>query len=146
MLQSENIITSMLVKLIAIVTLVALLLGCTMLPVLHTPADINRWIYDNVAYLEDVDDEWQLPETTLRLETGDCEDFAILFMYMTKRLCDQEARMIIYLIDGDIHHGAPLLDGRVYEPTGGYSRLLRTDRVIKSNLSYDEAMYTALIQ
>lgn len=36
------------------------------------------WIKDNIKYVEDPEDIWQSPQTTLSLGSGDCEDQAIL--------------------------------------------------------------------
>ena len=43
--------------------------------------DIARWINKNVTYKSDGgSDHFQGPEETITLGTGDCEDFALLFM------------------------------------------------------------------
>lgn len=43
------------------------------------------WVSDNITYKADLffglTDQWQTPEETLELRTGDCEDFCILLMY-----------------------------------------------------------------
>jgi predicted transglutaminase-like cysteine proteinase len=44
--------------------------------------DIRDWVADNIDYKSDEEqwgeDYWQTPDETLRLRTGDCEDFSIL--------------------------------------------------------------------
>jgi predicted transglutaminase-like cysteine proteinase len=41
---------------------------------------IAKWIINNIQYkVEEGTDHWQKSKETLRLGTGDCEDFAILF-------------------------------------------------------------------
>ncbi len=44
---------------------------------------IRDWVAANISYVSDeeqwgVEDYWQIPQETLSLHTGDCEDFAIL--------------------------------------------------------------------
>lgn len=41
--------------------------------------DYSRWITDHLDYRQDLDhDQWSDPETTLKSQRGDCEDFAFL--------------------------------------------------------------------
>lgn len=42
------------------------------------PRSVNAWVNRHVAYAADPRDRWQGPAETLRLGTGDCEDYAIL--------------------------------------------------------------------
>ena len=44
--------------------------------------DIRAWIATNITYVAETpaDYHWQSPETTLRLRTGMCADYAILLM------------------------------------------------------------------
>jgi hypothetical protein len=46
--------------------------------------DAMLYLHDNIEYKTDVGDYWQLPEETYNLQSGDCEDQAILFMYFMK--------------------------------------------------------------
>lgn len=44
---------------------------------------VEAWIEQNIKYVSDDDyDHWQSPLETLIKRTGDCEDKAILFMYL----------------------------------------------------------------
>ncbi len=58
-----------------------LLVGCSLS---FSPGEDDRimvtreWVLENVEYVADEEDEWQTPEETYRLRTGDCEDFALL--------------------------------------------------------------------
>ncbi len=49
------------------------------------------WVSNNIMYVSDMDmwgvrDYWQLPSTTIRLGTGDCEDQAILLASLLRAL------------------------------------------------------------
>lgn len=61
--------------------------GCSMVDVTEQTPLSNmtwwqawKWIDENITYKADIVDDFQLPETTYRLRTGDCEDFCILLM------------------------------------------------------------------
>ena len=43
---------------------------------------IGDWIHWEIEFVADDGDYWQSPSETLRLGTGDCEDMAILHMYI----------------------------------------------------------------
>ena len=52
---------------------------------------VKRWVALNIDYVPDSEahgwsDHWQTPYQTLRLGTGDCEDFAILFVSICEAL------------------------------------------------------------
>jgi len=60
-----------------------------------TPKDIVREVKHTVQYQEDLIDYYQTPEETLKLKTGDCEDFAILI----QKLCqDNNIKTEIYCL------------------------------------------------
>jgi hypothetical protein len=70
-----------------IVSICLLFVGCSMVDVSeHTPlkgmsvGEAWFWIDKNIEFKSDFIDDFQLPETTYRLRTGDCEDFCILLM------------------------------------------------------------------
>jgi hypothetical protein len=51
--------------------------------------EAHTFIVKNIIYVRDdvkygVEDYWQTPEETINCHTGDCEDKAILFMYILK--------------------------------------------------------------
>jgi len=52
-----------------------------------SPKDIVREVKHLVQYKEDLIDYYQTPEETLKLGTGDCEDFALLI----KKLCEENS-------------------------------------------------------
>jgi len=56
--------------------------------------DIAKWIKTNIKYKQDTYDYWQKSEETLQLNTGDCEDIAVLF-YDTIKQYGYEAKIYI---------------------------------------------------
>lgn len=44
-----------------------------------------NWVYFNIKYEVDDKDYWQTPEYTYVFRTGDCEDMAILWMYLVEK-------------------------------------------------------------
>ena len=54
-----------------------------------SPTDIGLWLRANIDYVSDaIHDEreyWQSPDQTYQWRSGDCEDFAILALYMIRQ-------------------------------------------------------------
>lgn len=84
-------------KLIWAVALVALLAGCKPffedpfyeeIPYYDTILMNLQWVKYNIRYVSDQTtwggEEWQTPQQTYELRTGDCEDLVILTMYMCR--------------------------------------------------------------
>jgi hypothetical protein len=53
---------------------------------IHTPEALSSWLTKNFRYEFGINDNWQTAEETLRLRTGDCEDFATLASVVLKKL------------------------------------------------------------
>ena len=56
-----------------------------------TIKEIGNWIWENIEYTGDEEvwnkkDHWQAPNLTLKLKTGDCEDFSILLWECGQKL------------------------------------------------------------
>lgn len=54
-----------------------------------SPEAIQNWLSQNIQYKTDqsvhgVDEYWQTPSETYALRSGDCEDWAILMMYLIR--------------------------------------------------------------
>lgn len=45
---------------------------------IRTPKEYVKWLNKNIVYKDDKIEYWQFPEETLKLKSGDCEDFAFL--------------------------------------------------------------------
>jgi hypothetical protein len=79
-------------KPLKIIFLFALAMACGSCAMQACPEDlksfdsieaIDHWVKINIKYKYDPwFDPWQTPEETLSLRTGDCEDFAILWLYL----------------------------------------------------------------
>ena len=48
-----------------------------------TVARVVAWVHENIEYVSDMDgDDWSPPEVTLERGYGDCEDMALLVLWM----------------------------------------------------------------
>jgi len=56
-----------------------------------------RWFLENKRDIDvqDVEDYWQTPEESYKLKTGDCEDHAILYMFILKRQFNLDSYLVI---------------------------------------------------
>lgn len=59
-----------------LLTPIIFLIGCSSVP--QEISKVNSLVNSQVTYVSDKGDYWQTPEETLRLRTGDCEDYVIL--------------------------------------------------------------------
>lgn len=65
--------------------------------------DVFNYVHNNINYVSDISDYWQLPEETNELRRGDCEDMALLFAY----LCITKLNIncdIVNIINGENSH------------------------------------------
>lgn len=58
-------------------------------------ADTIYWVRFYLSYKVDVVGDWQTPEESYLLETGDCEDYAILIMYLLIDKLNIESYLIV---------------------------------------------------
>lgn len=88
--------------------------------------ELNTWINKNIEYKSDniikkdkeiFRDCWQYPRETLILKTGDCEDQAILFIYLAKKLfhIDCKGIWVTSILDGG--HFIVLYDNIIFDQT-----------------------------
>ena len=77
---------------------------------------IRDWVAANIDYVSDeeqwgVEEYWQTPEETLSLQTGDCEDFAILLCTLLRAFgIDDEHIYIAIGVDNDGYGHAFLIE------------------------------------
>lgn len=84
--------------------------------------NVRFYVANNITYVSEVGDNWQLPEETLMLGHGDCEDFAILFMYLAYKYLELETYMVIYAIPVTqyiVYHAIVETNSIFYEPQTG---------------------------
>lgn len=88
-------------------------------PTCSTLKEIDNYVFNNIKYVHDNGDEWQTPEETLSKRTGDCEDMAILWLYLANQSGFGKGALGIYhSIDRKKGHAvAELGDHRFYMVT-----------------------------
>lgn len=101
------------------------------------------WIDKNIDFRSDFIDDFQLPETTYRLRTGDCEDFCILLMSVMN--AHGSAPELICIEKNNQWHYIVKWRDNYYEPQiyyKQYSKVFVQDRFLWS-FSYEEALLMA---
>jgi hypothetical protein len=78
------------------------------------------WIARNVEYVSDRDvhgkeEYWQYPWETYQMKTGDCEDYAILFMYFMEDM-GIKSEFIAIEIEGYGFHAAVCVNDQILSP------------------------------
>lgn len=98
----------------------------------------------HIKYAADTFDYWQTPEQTISWQQGDCEDHAILFMYLIYKYLDMDSCLIAINM-GDSNHAVVRLKstGEYYDPTFGYSWYLWYEADVQYSYNYGETMYCA---
>jgi len=85
--------------------------------------DVQTWCYHNIEYRYDIDvwgkrEYWQLPEETYVMGTGDCEDYAIMFMYLCKTKLGITPKMVTARNKkSKVYHAMVKIDDTFYEVT-----------------------------
>jgi len=89
---------------------------------LSTILSVMGWVSEEIDYVPDyvyhnVDEYWQSPGETYDMQTGDCEDYSILAMYLIYRR-DIEPKIIPEMVVGYMYKGSGLhawvrVDGRL---------------------------------
>lgn len=118
-----------------------------------TPYEIDTWIDNNIEFKKDIlIDQWQLPSTTLRKRTGDCEDKSILFLYLCKLNGYGEGRLIVWKTIYPLKFHAtgrlPRNDTKWSEYEFGYTGSSAQDYCTEEliSYSYDVAMGIAIFK
>lgn len=103
-----------------------------------------HWIRDNIEYKNDPYDYWKLPQETYKDKAGDCEDIALLFLYICRELLYINDCYLIRIIQRESYHIVPEVNGRYYEPLIGGELLLKPERKIFWRCSYPVAIWMTL--
>lgn len=79
--------------------------------------EIYNWVIKNIKYKKDDYDFWQLPQESLNLGTGDCEDRALLMMAIYFKVFGKKSEF--WLVDTEnnwmINHAMWIVDGKSIE-------------------------------
>lgn len=144
----------------AIVLLVVLLAGCSMfvpddydpqfdIPATcaTTPAEVCVWVDARVAPVGDEIhgrmDYWQSPIQTITWRTGDCEDFAILVLYLIHRDLGGWPELVYGRVLGN-YHGWVRYNGREYESLNGVDVTSNSAYRMIAVVSYGDALWRSM--
>jgi hypothetical protein len=116
---------------------------------LDSVEDVCVWTADFVRYVDDnvheVSEYWQTPYQTYTWLAGDCEDFAILAMYLIYR----DTGLIPCLVCGTDRqlksaHGWIRMDGKDWEPQTGYQCDYSGVFPFQTTIPYEEVLWRAV--
>lgn len=105
---------------------------------------IDAWIFANVIMKTDEEihgeSYWQTPEETVKLKTGDCEDFCILFMWLCYQYLNMKPDMLILRRWGEDH---TIVDYRDYIFLDYYNWYENGDYIYIDTYSWNKTMIYA---
>ena len=110
----------------------------------ETVEDVMVWVAKKIDYEpdDDVFGNWFTPQRTYTLRYGDCEDFAILALYICKEFLDIEGEMY-----ASTTHAWVKIDGQEWEPTlGVLIEFVDYDYPHKYTYSYESVMHKAQVR
>jgi len=136
-------IVTMKIKTLIILTGTILFFNCPLTFFVGKVSSIEEAIdivVNDIKYADDIDvhwttDYWQTPEETWTLQTGDCEDKALLLMYYLKTL-GIDSSMIIAKGPENLHSWVNFQGKYVCPASGEYYKKMNH----KAKLSYEQAM------
>jgi len=116
-----------------------------------TAYEVCRWVDTRVWYLEDtihdMPEYWQSPDQTWEWRRGDCEDYALLVMYLLHRDLGGWPEMAIGGYDDGVDvwgHGWVIYAGRWYEPQTGQDVTGNPAYMLNRSVSYGVAMWRSM--
>jgi hypothetical protein len=103
-----------------------------------------QYVITNIIHIPDKQEYWQLPEETYNLKTGDCEDQAILLMYLLNKL-QIESEFIATKISNKAKHSyIYLINDNIYiNPQTG--TILDFEQFFKNYLIIESYAYSEII-
>lgn len=106
-----------------------------------------EWCANNIEPKRDDTDYWQTPKQTYDYETGDCEDYCILFMQLVFEL-NYNPELIIIILDNDIQHAVVKIENNYYDIhiNKKYNSIEKINNFKEfwEDFSYNETMYYAV--
>ncbi|MFA4971806.1 MAG: hypothetical protein WC683_04285 [bacterium] len=113
-----------------------------------TPEGIGKWLGSHIRRSKDIERQqraeyWAPPDLTWLERSGDCEDIALLMMYLI-RWETGEYPSLATGIDGDTPHAWVIFGGRWYEAQGGADVTDSPERTLWRSVPYGEAMYRSM--
>lgn len=86
----------------------------------NTIEEALEYVYLKMVYERDSTDYWQLPEESYRKGKGDCEDYAIFFMYLCKSKLDIDSTLVFLKHETKGHHVIAKIDNLYYSAIHNY--------------------------
>ena len=109
-----------------------------------TPVEVCQWVDARVIYLGDEIhdrlDYWQSPDQTFEWGRGDCEDYAILVLYLIHRDLGGWPELAVGTVGGN-GHGWVAYNGHWYEPQTGGDVTDNPLYVLSRAVPYGEALW-----
>lgn len=125
---------------------IALFLSCapsmrfSNVPKFSSIEEIENWMYDNILYSDEEGDYWKYPNETFSDGYGDCEDRAILFLYIVNDSLGIKGELGIAEVQDKEYpenvgyHAYPIIEGHNYENN------LYTYKIVEK-IKYDSISY-----
>jgi hypothetical protein len=112
-----------------------------------SPLEIGQWLNRNVRYygdeIHDKIEYWQSPDQTYIWRAGDCEDFAVLMMYMLHvELGGWPSLVMGYYYGG--YHGWVLYEGQWFEAQTGRDVTNDVHYVLDETVTYGITMWRSM--
>jgi hypothetical protein len=109
------------------------------LPAFSVMGEVGPWVKENIEYTLDplggLWDSWQQPHETLARKAGDCEDMALLWIYLVYENFGEKGTLVISNIPGSGLHVSAFFEGFAFNVLPHQRELF--------TISYDDAMSTA---
>lgn len=111
-----------------IVVLILSLFSCSLFyPVdylnLSSYEAIKYYIKSNIKYKSDNVDFWQYPWDTINKRTGDCEDMAILFLWLSYKNFGEKGKLVMSLNSKGSLHAYAVVDKIIFNKINNYRDL-----------------------
>jgi len=107
--------------------------------------DAWYWVRWNTSWIEDDHNDWRTPEQTFNNKGGDCEDRALLMMYLCYQFVNETPTLLVIEQPGRSRHAVVEVDGLVWDVGAPWWVPINDlEYRILNSYTYGEAMYIAL--